>query len=310
MVAGEDQLPVKISQLRSQVFEVIMKKLLIPTLLVLGFVPLIYSTVSEPDCTYVNGEVTDTGTCKIPAEKLVIKMYKLGVCTSLPSAPTTSAAPDFSSCQTIFENTSGSDVTINGEVGSGLTGTFTRPLNGTYSYGYVIVAPQIGIQQSVKFNSSRTVTGGASSGVYCWSKAGTLWRKNGYNSAYVECGSSVASNIGVTETAYNSWNGTGAFSDTQTVPADPATGFPDIYSFLVGDDLKLKSDPSSTTSFGSISRHIGIAGPVNNPFVISDSTTSIDIGFFTSRGAKIKFDGSGNIENIKDGGLFYKLTVK
>ena len=70
-----------------------------------------------PDCTVALGSVTDTTTCKMQSTKISTKIYKIGVCTSLPTAPTAIAASDFSSCSTIFENSAGGVATLNGNVG-------------------------------------------------------------------------------------------------------------------------------------------------------------------------------------------------
>lgn len=301
---------VKISQSQYPVIEVPMKKLILLFLLLVGVVPVIYSLGpgEEPNCTIVNGQVTTiyadtnaTGSCKAQSEKMVFKLYKLGVCTALPSAPTTYASPDFSSCQIIFENTNGASVTINGNVGDSLLGTMRRPANGTYPYGFVILSTDIAIQQTVTFNSSRTVLGGTS-GAVCWTKSGTLWRLNGYDPSLLECGAAAGSNVGLTATQYNTQNGENSFSNTL------ADNVNQRYAFSVGDDLFLKSQPSSLTSMGDISRTIYM-GRLASAINITDSITSLDLGFSTSRGMKLKMDSSNNLKNIKNGELEFTLTV-
>ena len=289
-----------------------MKRIYLFLLLLLGLVPVVYSIVAaDPDCTLnLSGEVTDTSTCKSQSTKLVTTVYRLGLCTSLPTAPTSNSAPDFSTCQTVFENSQGGVVTINNKTGEALSGSMTKPADGTYTYGYVIQSTDISIQHAITFNSSRTVLGGGSSGNVCWTKTGTLWRLDGYNQAFVECGASVGSSLGLTKTMYNTFDGENSFVDSPA-PIN-LTGAPlntMLYQYLVGADLKLKGQSSSNTSMGDIARGMYIIGPFDG-IVIDNTVTGLDLGFSTSRGMKVKFDNVGNIKNIKNGELFFNLTVK
>ncbi len=258
-----------------------------------------------PDCTVTLGSVTDTATCKTQSTKFSTKIYKLGICTSLPTAPTTTAAPDFSSCYTIFENASGGVATINGTVGEALSGTATRPPNGSFAYAYIILSTDQSLEQSVQFNSSRTVVAGASSGQTCWTKSGTLYNLNGYDPTYVECGSTVGSNLGLIKKEVNSFD-TGTFTNS----ISDSIGGTAFNGYLIGSDLFLKTSPSSNTSMGEISRVMYAVGPFS-PIVITDATTGIDLGFSTSRAAKVKFDsGTGELQNILSGELLYSLAVR
>lgn len=267
----------------------------------------VWAVSNYPDCTLSLGVVTDTATCKMQSTKLSLKIYQVGLCTALPSGPTTTQPPDFSSCTTIFSNSSGASATINGVTGGTLNGTATRPVNGSYSYAYVVISSNQTLQQSVEFNSARTVVSGASSGPICWTKSGTLYNYDGYNPAFVECGNSVGSNLGEVVKEMNSMDqGTFSNSSTGTLPGGIA-----FNGYLTGDDLLLKSAPSSAKSMGLISRQIYIAGPASTPLVINDSTSGIDIGFSTSRGAKVKFDsGTGELQNILSGELLYTFTTR
>lgn len=258
-----------------------------------------------PDCSIALGSITDTATCKTQSTKISTKIYKIGVCSSLPSAPTTSQAPDFSSCSTIFENVSGGVATVNGNVGEPLSGTMTRPPNGSYAYAYILLSTDQSLQQSVQFNSTRSVVGGSSSGSICWTKSGTIYSLDGYNPAFVQCDSSQGANLGLITKEQNSLD-TGTYTNSNT----GSIGGTAFNSYLLGSDLLLKSAPPSSISMGEISRFLIAAGPFT-PLVINESTSGIDLGFSTSRAAKVKFDpGTGGLQNILSGELLYSLTVK
>jgi hypothetical protein len=161
------------------------------------------------------------------------------------------------------------------------------------------------LEQSVQFNSSRTVFGGASSGSKCWTKSGTLYNYQGYNPSYVQCDSTVGPSLGLIKKELNSLN-TGVFSNTDT----GVIGGIAFNTYLLGSDLLLKSAPPTNTSMGDISRFLIAAGPFT-PLVVNDATTGIDLGFSTSRAAKLKFDpGTSQLQNIVSGELLYSLTVK
>lgn len=283
----------------------ISKSYLVPlALIVVGFGAWAVGA-NYPDCTISLGSVTDTTTCKTQSTKITTKIYKIGICTALPSAPTSTTVPDFSSCSTIFENASGGVATINGNVGETLSGTMTRPANGSYAYAYIILSTDQSLQQSVQFNSSRTVVAGASTGSTCWTKSGTLYNLEGYNPAYVQCDSSVGSNLGLIKKELNSFD-TGTYTNTNSGSIGGTT----FNSYLLGSDLLLKSAPPSNTSMGDVSRFMIAVGPFT-PLVINESTTGIDLGFSTSRAAKVKFDpNTGELQNILSGELLYSLTVK
>jgi hypothetical protein len=279
-----------------------MKRLFITVALALGCIPLTYSVANEPTCTLVNGAITDTATCRTQSDKLTVKIYEIGLCTAQPTAPTTTAAADLTSCQTIFSNTGGSQVTVTGTTSSGFSGTFTRPLNGTYTYGYMTLGPDHAVQASLTFASAKTVTGGASSGTHCWTKDGSMWRLDNLTSAYVECGNAVGNNLGIATSEYNSLDGSGGnFVNSDS----PAAG---TNRYLVGDDLKLKLQPSSATSYGDITMQL-FSVALSPNISVTDATTNIDLGFMSSRSAKIKFDNAGNILFIKNGELGVRLVV-
>jgi hypothetical protein len=279
-----------------------MKKLLICIALVIGCIPLTFSSANEPTCTLVNGAITDTATCRTQSDKLTVKIYEIGLCTAQPTAPTATAAADLTSCQTIFSNTSGSQVTVTGTTSSGFSGTFARPPNNTYTYGYMTLGPDHAVQASLTFASAKTVTGGGSSGTHCWTKDGSMWRLDTSTSAYVECGNTFGNNLGMATSEYNSLDGSGGvFVNTDS----PTIG---TNRYLTGDDLKLKLQPSSATSYGDITKQL-ISVALSPTIIVTDATTNIDLGFMSSRSAKIKFDNAGNILFIKNGELGMRLVV-
>ena len=124
-----------------------------------------------------DGVITLTGNqndadCAFAPDEYTIKIYKMALCTAAPTRPTTSETYDVSSCVDVISSPDGQDVNL--AAGSEMTlSDVTRPANGTYSYGYILMANTFGIKAKKQFtNTMHTYQDGAS-GNYCWTKDAT-----------------------------------------------------------------------------------------------------------------------------------------
>jgi hypothetical protein len=122
------------------------------------------------------GDVLDVVTdwCETQPDEYEIVIYKLYLCTSSPTLPTTTSAVDLTSggCEQIFNNSSGATAAVTQGSELDLTGTYTRPPNGTYTHGYAVMDNTFGITASLEFAGSMTgQTGGT--GIYCGTVAGS-----------------------------------------------------------------------------------------------------------------------------------------
>ena len=109
-----------------------------------GGVAITAQAQTVPACAATNGVITETVTagagnwgslssnsiCTAQPELFQVKIYKIGVCTATPTAPTSTTAFSAAKCTTVFENTAGAIVDVTKGVTSDLTGTITRPANG------------------------------------------------------------------------------------------------------------------------------------------------------------------------------------
>ena len=143
-----------------------------------------------------DGVITFTGdqssaNCSFAPDEYTVKIYKLALCTSSPTRPTALATYDVSSCVDVISSPDGQDVNL--AAGSEMTlSDVTRPANGSYSYGYILMANTFGIKAKKQFtNTMHTYQDGAS-GNYCWTKDGTEYSSNSETwddpTVYVECG--------------------------------------------------------------------------------------------------------------------------
>ena len=129
------------------------------------------SGASEDD----DGVITFTGPegaiedCAFAPDEYTIKIYKMALCTTAPTRPTASDAYDVSSCEDVIVSSDGQDVNLAAGSEVTLSGV-TRPANGTYNFGYLLMANTFTIKAKKQFaNTMHTYTGGAS-GNYCWTK--------------------------------------------------------------------------------------------------------------------------------------------
>ena len=122
------------------------------------------------------GDVLDVVSdwCETQPDEYEIVIYKLYLCTSSPTLPTTTSAVDLTSggCEQIFDNSSGASAAVTQGSELNLTGTYIRPSNGTYTHGYAMMDNTFGITASLQFAGAMTgQTGG--SGVYCGTVSGS-----------------------------------------------------------------------------------------------------------------------------------------
>jgi hypothetical protein len=113
------------------------------TLALFCFSPVLIA--ADELCT-LNGSITNAPDgvnyagadfCLSEPDYYAVTVYELGLCTSVPTAPTAISVGDASNCQIVFRNLSGSTVEVIDGSPTELTGTITRPNNGTYTYAYI-----------------------------------------------------------------------------------------------------------------------------------------------------------------------------
>ena len=149
--------------------------------------------VAEEDA---NGVITFTGdqseaNCSFAPDEYTVKIYKLALCTSSPTRPTALATYDVSSCVDVINSPDGQDVNL--AAGSEMTlSDVTRPANGSYSYGYILMANTFGIKAKKQFTNTMHTYNSGASGNYCWTKDDTEYSSNSEtwedNTTLVECG--------------------------------------------------------------------------------------------------------------------------
>ena len=244
--------------------------------LAVTFVLVSITTASAdfPNCTQdTNGKVIDTTQCYVQPDKYWIKVYDVGVCKSVPTAPTASLPYDVSTCKPIFHNSDGASLEVKKGIATPIDGTITRPSNDTYSYVYFIVAPYTDIQTKKQFTPNRHARGSSADGQYCWSRTGNRY---GYSltgiNDLVACGSTVTTgDNGITRTWTNSFGG------------QPSWSSGTLTAYLL--DLNNKLGNGSDNSMGNVVRILGV---FTQSLTVADTTTGLDIAYNITQGASVE----------------------
>jgi len=94
------------------------------------------------------GVATDRALAAFEPDTYTITIYEIGLFRSDPGTPTTSAGIDFSNAVPVYESSAGEVVSVIKGSPTTLNGTITRPPDGTYTHGYVIMKPEIKLKGS------------------------------------------------------------------------------------------------------------------------------------------------------------------
>ena len=145
-------------------------------------------------CTVSSGITTvDNDSCGSQPDSYGIRMYKMYLCTSAPTEPTTSSAAVLTDggCVLVLDGgTDGVRVDVTGSTKVNFTGaTFTKPPAGVYTHGYMHIDNIFFIKQQRIFNEAKEGrVDGADSGIHCSTVSGTGNEVEGKSST---CGDSA-----------------------------------------------------------------------------------------------------------------------
>ena len=232
---------------------------------------------------------TNGYSCKVTPAAFEIKVYEVGACAADPYAAGGQAI-DKSSCTVVFTNTAGSTLDVATSIGgsSGLTGTITRPVNGTYKYPYAVISNSLKIdavvtQNAVTYSSSGTEGTVTTNGTGITPQTETFlnFDGNGSTCAAVISGLPVSNGTmtgHLTDAALNRRDATDSSGNT---PNKICTG---------------------------VARLVAV-NTLTTPFVVTKDTTYFKLGFnVTNSGVLIENDNSGGIEQINSQPFSILLT--
>ena len=250
-------------------------------------------------CTVTDGVYSETeikSGCEATPDFYEIVIYKMYLCTSTPTIPTVTAAADLTNCSQIFNSDAGATANVAQNSDVDLTGTYTRPPDGTYTHGYAMMDNTFGITAAIQIDGS--MDGQASgSGVFCRtvSGSGSHTKASGSHTDESVCSATEVAAGKYTETLTH-FGGSG---DAWTKVADAA---PTPGSTIKG--LLVDSNGHLAANEGEVVKLEGLVG-FANAITVTPNTTSLTMSFnlgegmsLNSAGADKIYMGSGPFEAI------------
>ena len=250
-------------------------------------------------CTVTDGVYSETeikSGCEATPDFYEIVIFKMYLCTSTPTIPTVTAAADLTNCSQIFNSDAGATANVAQNSDVDLTGTYTRPPDGTYTHGYAMMDNTFGITAAIQIDGS--MDGQASgSGVFCRtvSGSGNHTKASGSHTDESVCSATEVAAGKYTETLTH-FGGSG---DAWTKVADAA---PTPGSTIKG--LLVDSNGHLAANEGEVVKLEGLVG-FANAITVTPNTTSLTMSFnlgegmsLNSAGADKIYMGSGPFEAI------------
>lgn len=235
-------------------------------------------------CASSSGVLTVTdNSCSVQPDSYGITMYKMYLCTSAPTAPTTSESAVISSCVLTFDaGTTGSrvDMTGTGDAGAFSGATFIRPAPGTYTHGYMLIDNVFYVKHAAQFDETKEgAKTGTDQGTYCATVAGTGNESTG-KSTTCDTSEVTAGEWGAQLTTFEGG------SCSSLVTAENLNGTEsDITGVLITSSDLRTSDCSDVDKLAGIQTF-------GTPVVITKDLKSLNVAFGVSEGMTIWEDGS------------------
>ena len=240
--------------------------------------------------------------CDTLPDNYEIRIYKLYLCKSAPTEPTTSSTAVLppTSCSQFFNSASGALTSVTQGSEIDLDGTYTRPPNGTYTHGYAYMDNTFGITWSgeIELSMAGGSAGGGTSGVYCATVAGSGTHAAGSthtNSS--KCDTSAVTAGKFVETL-RQFGGSGeGFSSRAT-----ATNINGTTASIVG--ILVDSSEFRAGLTGNVVKLEGIV-TFADPVVVTTETTSLSMSFNVGEGMHL----NGNTVLQIGGGPFQAIMT-
>ena len=283
------------------------------------------TTVSrnDPECTGNGGTITPAAAnnrCEFTPDAQKITFFRLDLCTSRPTGPTTSAQVVRTNCSTFFKNDSGSETTVVKGTGTqiGTAADYTALPYGTYTFGIVTMGSTFKFTTSQLFNA--TMSDRSNSSTTCVTKVSSLGTIYGFENrintaakSNVDCtaGATAAeTTIGVNTLTMDSdddcyhamtFQGTHVNVDTYLLESDLT-----LVDGVGGTDTdQIKNGVTGCTGGADhgISRLIGVM-PLVNPIKITPETIGLQIKYNNTRGLAKSMTSTTNMIGYFDSAFF------
>ena len=247
--------------------------------------------------------------CETQPDSQVITIHKISLCTSSPTAPTTSAIIDRSMCTEYFSNDAGALATVVKGVANGVTGTITDIPSGNYTHALVEMGTSFTYTSTFTFTSAATDTDGNNASTTCVTKASSFTPQYNLSNvtnlakSNITCVNQAAVPTTILLSALH-WDG----DSTCKMALDYVGTNSTVPAFLVKSDGKLAATSCNATSANSVDRVVGFL-PIDVKWV-QGAGQKIKIKYNNSRGAKIDWTGTNSINKINISFFDFTMTSR
>ena len=264
-----------------------------------------------PDDAWLAATGYTDNQCQFEPDSYSTVLYEFGVCTAYPSPPTTTSAYDSSSvCSPVFKNSTGLLTSITKDITTSLSGVITRPPNGNYPYGYVKVGTSFLIKSNFELSTltpgydidSQKGEDNSKDGKYCATQTATYYNEkslhdDGVNSSICDDTPPTAGVLTQVLRDFNgSDNGVGtvypeigdglSITGTDNEWVRTAAGY--LQAYLT------KSNGLIPTSHSEVEYILGIQ-KFSTPVVVTENSSSMDVGINVSQGIDIDLDSDDDL---------------
>lgn len=269
----------------------------------LFMISMMLDNESEAACVSVDGVLQSdsvNNSCETQPEIYQVRIYQVMLCTSQPTAPTTSTSSGLSMCQNLISNDTGSVVRIDeiGGDGQTITGDTNETVaNRSYSWSAVKLDNVFGIQGSFEFEDpyNGEVSG---SGNYC-ATSGNSGTKSSTaepdNTSICDSSPVTAQTYTITRTSFTG-DGGGVFS--AVVEVTDINNGTDFNAYLIDSEDRLSENDNDSDK---IIAFIKLPSAIN---VGSGGTFQVKFNM----GEGIGVDGIGGEINFDEGPFEMDLT--
>ena len=237
-------------------------------------------------------------------------VFEMGLCTTTPTLANRTTA-----CTSVSSIPAGAVITVAKGTDTALPGDFTRPVNASYTHGYVIMAPEFRLTATKTFSSNLTGQSNTA-GDTCWTLAGST-RDSNVATAYdgatptvigaqatwlADCGTAASAAPAETIIIQDAFGGDTIESGNGDATAEATVSGVTIKAHLTGDTMA-----ANATTSASVTRLVGFV-TFAAPVVITDATTTFTASFRTTQGMELDPD-SGNLKKMSSGPFVLSISV-
>lgn len=269
---------------------------------------------SGADCCVINSGVITLpagGNCAILPDQYGVTVYEKYLCTSEPTAPTASSNADLSMCVQTLSAPNGTTVRITESTTATFTdGTFTRPPNGVYTHGVMLLKNVFLLKFSIQLDVAWDGTSGQADGtaggqgVHCATIEANKYEDDG---AMMKCGAAsiTAGELGAGLSKFDTIGMNDIFTAEATNLNNTGAS---IAGYLLANTGNLAT---STAEVKAYERLLGI-NTFAAPVVVTPQTSGFDMAFGVNQGATIWSNGdidANATENIAGGSGPFQVII-